>query len=209
MADKDITITYEALFELLRREKDRADIQKLSETFYEDILNYLQEKLDLIKKLQSETETQKTQKQIENIKRMMTELYERRERKIIDMAINRSRIDKSLDISILLAHERDFFQKIVALLQQNRKDILNKVLAADMLQKEFTIPQLPQQKAPEQKPIEQPNTTKKVMFLHPVPSFVGRNLEVYGPFEEQETAELPLEIASILITKGRATELNL
>ena len=47
---------------------------------------------------------------------------------------------------------------------------------------------------------------KKIKFLHTVPKFVGRELEVYGPFESGETEELPLELAKILIVKGMAEE---
>jgi len=51
-------------------------------------------------------------------------------------------------------------------------------------------------------------TTKLVRFLHPVPKFVGRELEVYGPFEREDIANLPKEIAEVLIIKGRAEEMT-
>ena len=215
MAEKEITVTYEALFELVRRERDRSDLQKLSETFYDDVLHYVREKIDFIAKLHSETETIKTQNQIDNLKRLMTELHERRERKILDMAINRSRMTKPLDTSLLLAHEIEFYQKVVVLLQLNRKDVLDKVLASGMPGKDFTgLDQsqqiTPEQNNPDRRTVLEPpqeQRTKKIIFLHPVPSFVGTNLESYGPFEEQELADLPLDLAHVLITKGRAREL--
>ena len=49
---------------------------------------------------------------------------------------------------------------------------------------------------------------KKIKFLHAVPKFVGRELEVYGPFESGDTGELMLEVAKILIDKGKAEEVN-
>jgi hypothetical protein len=36
------------------------------------------------------------------------------------------------------------------------------------------------------------------------PKFVGRENEVFGPFEANQEAELPSEIANILVKKGRA-----
>jgi len=210
MADKEIAITYEALFELLRRERDRAEIQKLSETFYDDVLHYLKEKIDVVNKLKSETETEKIKKQIENIKRMLIELHERREKKIIDMAINKSRIGKdTINISILLDNEKAFFERIVALLHENRKGVLENVLATDISKEEFSIPK-EEIKIPEIVEKEElvKKDIKKVEFLHPVPSFIGKNLESYGPFDEKETAELPIEIANVLITKARAVEVN-
>ena len=50
--------------------------------------------------------------------------------------------------------------------------------------------------------------TKKIKFLDTVSKFVGRELEVYGPFESGDTEKLPLELADILIDKGRAEEVN-
>ena len=49
---------------------------------------------------------------------------------------------------------------------------------------------------------------KRVLITHPVPKFVGKELEVYGPFNPDEEAELPSEIADILINKGRAKEIT-
>jgi len=54
---------------------------------------------------------------------------------------------------------------------------------------------------------EEHEETKLVRFIHSVPRFVGRHLEVYGPFEDDDTANLPEEIADILIKKGRAEEI--
>ncbi|HEX2556837.1 MAG TPA: hypothetical protein VHK86_00815, partial [Nitrososphaera sp.] len=50
--------------------------------------------------------------------------------------------------------------------------------------------------------------TLQVRFIAPVPKFVGKDLRVFGPYEQGEQAELPDDIAQILIRKGRAQELD-
>ena len=55
---------------------------------------------------------------------------------------------------------------------------------------------------------ETPKETKLVRFLHAVPKFVGKELDEYGPFEEEDVASLPVEIANVLITKGRVEEIS-
>ncbi len=55
---------------------------------------------------------------------------------------------------------------------------------------------------------EEPENTKLIRFIYSVPKFLGHHLEVYGPFEEDDTANLPEEIADILIKKGRAEEIK-
>ena len=40
----EATITYEFLYDILRREKDRTELQKLEDSFYEKTINYMEEK---------------------------------------------------------------------------------------------------------------------------------------------------------------------
>ena len=44
MEAKEVNITYEVLFEILRREKDTADLQKLEPGFFNDFVEYLEDK---------------------------------------------------------------------------------------------------------------------------------------------------------------------
>ena len=50
--------------------------------------------------------------------------------------------------------------------------------------------------------------TKLVRFLYSVPKFVGQELEEYGPFEEEDIANLPSEIADVLLGKGKVEEIK-
>ena len=47
---KDIVITYDTLFEILRNEKTKGDLQKLHETFFNDVTSYLNEKQETLTK---------------------------------------------------------------------------------------------------------------------------------------------------------------
>ena len=47
-----------------------------------------------------------------------------------------------------------------------------------------------------------------VRFLLAVPKFVGTELEDYGPYEEEEIANLPNNIAKVLIERGRAEKIE-
>ena len=51
-------------------------------------------------------------------------------------------------------------------------------------------------------------SNKLIRFIHAVPKFVGKDLEDYGPFEEEDIANLPAEIADVLIIKGRVEEIK-
>jgi hypothetical protein len=72
---------------------------------------------------------------------------------------------------------------------------------------QFEQPKLQQVQEPKpvlQQPEPQKKETTKIKFLSPMPSFLGRNLEVYGPFIEGDEVLLPPELAAVFIAKGRA-----
>ena len=47
--EKKVNISYEVLFELVRREKDRDDLQPLEPTFFQDLVEYINEKRQILK----------------------------------------------------------------------------------------------------------------------------------------------------------------
>ena len=200
MGDK-INITFETLFDILRKEKNTEDLQKLEPDFFDDVVRYLNEKIEILNKDEfSELEKERTRKQIESIKKMIRDLYERREKKIIMMAINKSRtgIDGT---ERLLEKEKEFFDETLNILNKYRKEILFNTLDGKYL---YEKKQGPEEK--DEKKIKK--ETKLVRLLQPVQKFIGKELEIYGPFETDDVANLPPIIADILINKGIAEEIK-
>jgi DNA replication initiation complex subunit (GINS family) len=228
----EIKITYETLFDILRRERSREELQKLEDTFFEDVAEYLREKNAILEKSsdQSElfkaSEAEKTRIQIHNIKKILKELYEARERKIINRAVNKVKTGSEIiDTSALLGEEQRLFQELANLLSGYRRDILVGLIngaASSSPKASQTLNRIP-----DTKEIKNETKTEKlpfaaqsageeqesacqltVRFLHSLPKFVGRNQEIFGPFAEDEVGTLPAEIASILVKKGRAEEIK-
>ncbi len=222
VSQKEVAVTYETLYEMLRIEKSREEIQQLDEGFLLDVLNYLREKqkiLDEAEKKQdlfSIDEREKTQVQLVNIRKIVRELYERREKKIADMALNRSRTKSNLiDTTVLLVHERYLFDSIVSVLDSFRDSVLHSVLSLKEPSISISPPDAPKPVEPAAsqpvvQPLEQPPApaTKTIKFIQPVEQFVGKELELYGPFQPEQKEELPAEIADILIEKGSAVEVQ-
>jgi len=238
-----IVISYETLFELLRREKNREDLQKLPASFYEGVLDYFiaqQRELTAMEHrqdLMASTEKSKQRMQLENIQRILKELYDRREKKIINMSINKSRIGSDIvDMSAMLEQEKPLFEDLVNNLNHYRNGILNKILSADAqikkepAQKEESaaVPVQKQEKpapivkkpqadakvekepvaTPENKEESAPEKTKMIRFTMPVPQFLSPDMEKLGPFEEDDMANVPEKVADVLIQKGRAEEIS-
>tara|TARA_Y100000310_G_C20609618_1_gene777324 strand:+ start:815 stop:1498 length:684 start_codon:yes stop_codon:yes gene_type:complete len=210
-----IKITYELLFDILRNEKGRESLQKLDESFYVDIRDYILEKNSLMESqsktsdLFSATERSKTNKQLMNVRKIIKEIYERREKKIINMAINKSRISSNLlDTTILLKEEKEFFEQILRLLNGWRDNILLSVVEGkNPISFEFKSEKTEKKEENEQENKEHDNSKKSIRFSKAVPAFIGQDIKKYGPFEEDDITELPIEIANLLIDKGNAEEM--
>ena len=50
------------------------------------------------------------------------------------------------------------------------------------------------------------NKTKKVKITEFIPKFVGTDLNEYGPFDINDIADLPSDVAELLVDKGSADE---
>ncbi len=206
---KEINITYETLFELLKREKDMADLQKLEPNVFNDFVDYLNEKKKILGKednLFSYEEKKKVEKQIDNAKRIIKDIYERREKKILNIALIKSRTKSDvIDTSALLENEKRFFDQILEVLNLFRNEVIDNIMN-ERYASEVTTRR--EEKTEENNVPKKDKSTKLVRFLYAVPKFVGKELEEYGPFEEEDIANLPSEIADVLISKGRVEEIK-
>ena len=134
MGMESIKITLETLYDILRNEKKRDDLQKLEDTFYLDVVGYLKEKNALLnaKKIDinilAAGERDKIDYEIRSIQRILKDIYEKREKKIIEIALNKSHTGSDLiDTSSMLREERLFYQQILNNLDNFRRGILIKI----------------------------------------------------------------------------------
>lgn len=212
MEEKQIIITHETLFDIIKREKDRSELQKLDNTFFNDVIDYIKEKKKITsnESLFSSDEKKKVQIQIQNIRRLLKDLYDKREKKIIIMALDKSRTKSDvIDISALLKEEKMLFEYLVTLFNKFRSGILYNLLNVSIPAIEKDVENV-KEKEVDGKIVkdEIEIDTKIVRFVHAVPKFVGKELEEYGPFEEDDIANLPNEIADVLINKDRVEEIK-
>ena len=98
---------------------------------------------------------------------------------------------------------RDRFDGLVAVLQVHRRGILNKVL--ELRKPDVSVIQ---EKKPDSLKISDTceDKIKIVKFLDKIEQFVGKELELYGPFDKNDEAKLPRELADVLIKQGKAVE---
>ena len=222
----EVVITYETLFELYRREKNRDELQKLEHDFFERALTTMKE----LKK----TTLEMTDDGIErnrslalNIKKLLRDIYGRRERKIINMALIAIVTPQSLiDTALFLEHEKLLFESLCDVMKLKRLQVLsqlenNEHPAFSLLSRVSDSPYLsppspsaplvplPSAMPPPSHPLvstaEDEDLQKiRLQFKEDQPKFIGPNLEIYGPYTVGDTAELPKIIADIILETGKA-----
>lgn len=185
------TLTYETVYEILRKERIKQELQNLEKTFYQDVSKYIKEKVDVLESQKQKSsifaqkEIEKTEKQLDNVKKIIRELYEKRELKIVQLALSSAKIKKMDDIPELLPEEKVMFEILVKALKIHRENIINNILEKP---KDIKIDQ----------------EVKLIRFTQAVPKFMADDNNEYGPFEEEYIALLPSKIAEILVKNNRA-----
>ena len=207
---EEIKITFETLYDLLMREKQREELSKLDESFFRDVIDYLKQKLAVLEKIGKDNdlfaigEKDKIEAELKSIRKVLRDLYERREKKIIDMALNKSRTGSTMiDTDAMLEEEREFFEDAAEIMDRYRKGVLMNLFKADM-------PSMEQRKmvVNNDEKEEKQKETMAVRFINAVPKFVGSDMKVYGPFGQEDVSNLPKDVGQLLIEKGRVEEIK-
>ncbi len=210
----EISITYDLLFDVLRIEKSREELQKLDDKFYANVVDYLNIKESFITNpATSNSERELTKIQLNNVKKLLLELYDRREKKIISLAIYKIKTGSEvINTESLLAEEKYLFESVYSQLFKYRSAIITNINSGKMPVMDnktaYDTLEIKSINGKSEDKILDDNGIKSVRFIKPVPKFLGSELETYGPFDENDIASLPSKIANILIKKDRAEEMR-
>lgn len=201
-------ITYEALYDIYRKEKYNQELQQLPATFFIDVVRYIEEKTSILENQKNKDptfagESKKTEAQLNAVKKILEEIYERRENKILQLAMLSSRVSSKQDLGMMLKEERELYDRVFRLIDIQRNAILRNILNAKM-------PALPEPEAP--KPLKSeiavPSQNTTIRFMQDVPRFVDADLVTYGPFEKEDVANIPSKLAAILTRNNKAEEIK-
>ncbi|MBU0756475.1 MAG: hypothetical protein KKF44_00285 [Nanoarchaeota archaeon] len=226
MSGNAIDLTYDILYEMVRNEKKKTELQKIETNIYAQIIEYLKQKKEIIKSnladpSLSETEKEKFRAEFKNVRRLVIDFFNSRESKIVNMALNFSRSKSKFDDSALLTEEKMIYKRIMNTISVFRENILLNVVNAKLpdsggLSRALEISgsregvEYSDKKPDAQEGILPREMLQKVRirFLEGFQAFYGPNLEVFGPYDESDTAEVPKIIADILLSKGKAEKLG-
>jgi len=179
-------ITYSDIYEAARKERYSEQLQPLQKNFLDEFASYLKEKKEITSKSVDDfsDNVMKTKKQLENAITLFRELLLRRRKKILNLVLiaTETGIAKA-DFENMLSFEKELFESIMKCM-------------------EFADKKMGESFNGDKKSLEQKN--QLILFIDGVEEFLDLSGEKLGPFEKGQIANIPKDIAQILIDDGKA-----
>lgn len=181
-------ITYNDLYEAARKERYSEQLQQLPKNFLGEVADYLKEKKQLALKEDGDFSDMitKTKKQLENAVALFHELMTRRRKKILTLVLIAAETGISKqDFENMFDFERILFEELIKNIEESDRKI-NETLNGKK---------------------EGVSKNELVLFKSDVNEFMDMEGEKIGPFEKGQVANIPKEIAKILVEDHKAEAL--
>jgi DNA replication initiation complex subunit (GINS family) len=205
-------ITYQELRKIQAKERDNPELQELGEDFLNQILEYIHAKRNALNDMRdkesvfSKDSSSEIQHEIKNVMGIISDIYDRRQRKILSQVMMSLKTDSLEDISKMLDFEKEIYDKALSLLKSYRSAFFEKVMnGKPETSKNSSISEKTSNTSPTEtikKPHDEVISLKTTVDI---PSFMWENGRTYGPFLEGDFVKLPSKVAEILEKSGKAT----
>jgi DNA replication initiation complex subunit (GINS family) len=192
MADHE-EISYKTLRRIQQAEQTVSGLTKIDATFYRDVAAY-------VKTLEQSIETEKNPQklklfsdEISNTKKIISSIYELREKKIVHTALSTVR-SGTPDLKNLLDVEKKLFDSLVEQICVSRQEVFES-------HKEHPPTTNPPSQPEGASPAREPNTNPVVRVVEDTPEFIGTDEKTYA-LRKEDVLSLPKETAGPLLKKG-------
>lgn len=183
-------ITYNELYDALRKERYSEQLQPIPKNFIKEVSAYIKDKKEIVDKKNDDFSDTflKTKKQFENSIAIFKELILRRKKKILELAFiaTETGISKR-DFENMLTIEKECFDGIMKALEKGDKKI------------EEILKGIDEKEGPK---------NKMIIFIDDTDKFLDIEGNELGPFSKGDIANLPEEIANILIIDKKAESVD-
>jgi len=192
-------ITFEGIRKIYEEEKKNTNIpSSLPNSFFEEIRAYISNRRSAVLEGESSDE-------LETAKRRLESIFELRERKIVNAALDFVRSD--IEPQNLIEIEEKLFREIVDNISNFRDEMAYKLAPAktkeadpsdnvaeeSFHEKPSEVPENPNDEAPKE---EQKDVL--VDFIDDMHEFMGTDLKPYGPYKKGDIATVPFENAKVI-----------
>ena len=187
-------ISYEELRKMQNAERDNKELQSLDDGFFQKVKDYIRSKEMILEQNRDKDNTfsqrsvEQCEKELENVKKILSDISGRRNRKIILQALTNigARVHNT---ERMLPFEEKLYNNIIELLKVNSEEFESKF--ADM----------PAEQSAEA------GGVKALQFTEPVQPFAWTDGKTYGPYSKDDVANIPSQVGEILIKERKAIAL--
>jgi DNA replication factor GINS len=191
--DEHEEISYKTLRRLQQGEQTSSVLTKINVNFYQDLSSY-------IKTIEQSVENEKNPLKLklfadeaQNTKKIANNIYELREKKIVQAALATAR-GAAPDLKNLLDIEKKLYNTLVEQIAVSRKEIFEEPTDRQS-KKQPTYPSIFDQ------PKKDTNTNPIVRVLEDTPEFIGTDEKTYS-LRKEDVLSLPSEMIEPLLKKG-------
>jgi len=176
-------ITYKELRKLQEHEKKSPLLTKIHQTFYQQLHDY-KKTLNTQAEQEENPQKQKLYKdEISNTQKIITNIYELREKKIVQAALSQTR-GGTPDLNNMLDIERTLYENLTEQITLARQEILLNKKPVQQITSNTEIPPEKTKDEPiERSPTAQPNELNNnqiVQVLQDIPEFIGIDMKKYN-----------------------------
>jgi len=201
-------INYKNLRKIQQMEKDSPTLTKIEPGFYNELSDYLKYLDDRLEKESSSQKQKLLREEVQNTRKIATNIYEQREKKIMLAAISKARGGEP-DLNNLVITERNLFDSILQKMIRVRDEILNKKTKE---KEEEKLPELSVEVKTEVKKQEiavpkQENTNPIVMVTKDMPEFMGTDAKRYN-LRKGDMLSLPQDMSDTLSKRDAVKEIK-
>lgn len=186
-------INYKTLRRIQQAEQTASGLTKIDASFYRDVAAYVKNLEQSIENEKNPSKLKLFSDEISNTKKIISSIYELREKKIVHTALSTVR-SGTPDLKNLLDVEKKLFDSLVEQICSSRQEVFE-----DSTPSPQTKP-LPSQPV-EPLPVREPNTNPVVRVVEDTPEFVGTDEKTYA-LRKEDVLSMPSETAGPLLKKG-------
>ena len=192
-------INYKTLRKIQETEKNSPILTKIYPNFYEDLSKYV---TNLEKRIEKEDSPQKKlllKEEIENTKKIVLHIYEKREKKIILSVISKVR-GGTPDIKNMIENEKKLFDSTLTVMTDSRKKLFNHKSENNNLENEIKKPVINSNK-------KESNNNPIIRITKDIPEFVGTDTKKYN-LRKNDIVSLPEDMNKMLTKRGAGKEVK-
>ena len=195
-------VNYKNLRKIQQMEEKSPMLTKIDNNFYSNLIEYME---NLNCRLKKESKSQKQmllKNEIQNMNRIIMNIYEQREKKIFLSAIVKAR-GGNPNLKNLIDAEKNLFDSALILMTQSRKQLLERKSKDENVKDKKNI----EYKKEENKVENKINDNQMVMVTKDIPEFIGTDTKKYN-LRKWDIITLPKNMSNMLLKRDVVKEIN-